>query len=71
MAYEIDFLPVGEGERSGDAIALRIGDLSARDKQLVLVIDGGTKESGEELVKHIKQYYQTDHVDLVSGGLQS
>ncbi|MFQ5798765.1 MAG: ComEC/Rec2 family competence protein [Bacteroidota bacterium] len=65
MAYEIDFLPVGEGERSGDAIALRVGDFSARDKQLVLVIDGGTKESGEQLVKHIKRYYQTDDVDLV------
>jgi len=23
MAYEIDFLPVGDGERGGDAIALR------------------------------------------------
>jgi hypothetical protein len=27
IGYEIDFLPVGEGEKSGDAIALRWGNL--------------------------------------------
>lgn len=66
MGYEIDFLPVGEGERSGEAIALRYGNLSgARNEQNVIVIDGGTRDSGEQLVNHIEEYYKTDSVDVV------
>lgn len=64
MAFEIDFLPVGDGERSGDAIAMRFGNLQQRE-QTVVVIDGGTKESGEALVKHITTYYKTETVDAV------
>ena len=42
--YEIDFRAVGEGERSGDAIVVRFGNLAGnRDQQFVMVIDGGTK----------------------------
>src|SRR5580693_2236869 len=63
--FEIDFLPVGEG-RSGDAIALRFGNLTGERKdQVVVVIDGGFKESGEKLVEHIKSYFNTDYVDTV------
>lgn len=62
MAYEIDFLAVGDGERSGDAIALRFGNLQ-QGEQTVVVIDGGTKESGAALVNHIKTYYKTETVD--------
>ena len=66
MGYEIDFLPVGEGEKSGDAIAIRFGNLHGkREEQKVIVVDGGFKESGEELVEHIKKHYNTDTVDLV------
>ncbi len=67
MGFEVDFLPVGNGEKSGDAIAMRFGDLMSGDpaKQFVLVIDGGTLESGEELVKHIERYYHTEYVNLV------
>lgn len=66
MGFEIDFIPVGEGEESGDAITLRFGNLFGdRNEQTVVVIDGGFKETGEKLVKHIQRYYQTDHVDLV------
>ena len=66
MGYEIDFLPVGEGEKSGDAIALRFGNLHGnRDEQTVVVIDGGFKGTGEKLVEHIRHYYGTDDVDLV------
>ena len=66
MGYEVDYLPVGDGERSGDAIALRFGNLSGqREEQFVIVIDGGFLKSGEELVDHIKKYYNTDEVDLV------
>lgn len=67
IGYEIDFHPVGNGERSGDAITVRFGDLLSGDptKQYVMVIDGGFVETGEALVNHIKQYYNTTYVDLV------
>ncbi len=56
MGYEIDFMPVGEGEKSGDAIALRFGNLNGnRSEYKVVVVDAGFKESGgNELVAHIK-----------------
>ncbi len=62
MGYEIDFLPVGNGQKSGDAIAARWG---TEGNYKVIVIDGGTKESGQSLVNHIKKYYQTENVDYV------
>lgn len=66
MGYEVDFLAVGEGSKSGDAIALRYGNLYGdRSEQTVVVIDGGFSDSGTQLVEHIKKYYETDHVDLV------
>ena len=66
MAYEIDFLPVGEGAKSGDAIAMRFGSFGANPpQQTVVVIDGGTKESGAALVEHIKMYYHTTTVNAV------
>jgi beta-lactamase superfamily II metal-dependent hydrolase len=66
MAYEIDYIPVGNGEKAGDAIALRFGNLNGpRSEQRVVVIDGGFQESGEKLVQHIKNFYHTDFVDLV------
>jgi len=64
--YEIDFLAVGDGEKSGDAIALRFGNLLVDPPQQTLcVIDGGFQDSGKALVSHIKKYYKTDHVDAV------
>jgi beta-lactamase superfamily II metal-dependent hydrolase len=66
MGFEIDFLAVGGGEKSGDAIALRWGNLSgSRAEQRILVIDGGTLEAGQNLVDHVKTYYKTDSVDAV------
>lgn len=66
MGYEVDFLPVGDGERSGDAICLRFGNLHGdRNEQFVMVIDGGTQTSGEALVNHIQTHYGTNRVDLV------
>jgi beta-lactamase superfamily II metal-dependent hydrolase len=65
MGYEIHFLPVGEGERSGDAIVLRFGNLGGpREQQTVVVIDAGFRESGERVVKHITGWYDTDRVDV-------
>jgi beta-lactamase superfamily II metal-dependent hydrolase len=67
FAIEVDFLPVGEGSRSADAIALRYGDLASgdRSKQQVIIVDGGTKESGKALLEHLKEHYHTNVVDLV------
>lgn len=66
MGYEVDMLAVGNGECSGDAICLRFGDLfGERQNQFVMVIDGGTQESGAMLVDRIKTSYHTELVDLV------
>ena len=66
MSYEIDFLSVGEESQSGDAIALRYGNLDGpRNEQRVIVIDGGFSDDGTALVEHIKRYYKTDAVDIV------
>lgn len=62
MPFEIDFLPVGSGERSGDAIALRYG---TPGNYTVMIYDGGTKESGQALVDHVRTHYQTEFVDHV------
>lgn len=63
MFFELDFLPVDSGERSGDAICMRYGE--REEEQIVIVIDGGTVETGENLVEHIKNFYNTDVVDHV------
>lgn len=66
MAYEIDYIPVGEGEKSGDCIAMRFWDsIIGVSSQKIIVIDGGFKDSGETLVEHIKKYYGSDFIDLV------
>ena len=65
MGYEIDFLAVGEESQSGDAIALRWGDLRNND-HFIAVIDGGFKDSGEKLAALIKQHYGDPRaIDLV------
>ncbi len=51
MNCEIEFLPVGTGSKPGDAIVVRYGDVNNWD---LLVIDGGTLDSGKELVGHLK-----------------
>ncbi|MBS1586495.1 MAG: MBL fold metallo-hydrolase [Bacteroidetes bacterium] len=66
-ALEIDFLPVGENSKSGDAIAFRFGNYenSQWKNQTVFIIDGGNKASGEALITHVNQVYKTDKVDRV------
>ena len=54
MGYEIDFLPVGDGERSGDAIAIRYG---TPGRYLIHVVDGGDLAAGQRIVKHIRTHY--------------
>ncbi|HWB27617.1 MAG TPA: MBL fold metallo-hydrolase [Chitinophagaceae bacterium] len=66
-ALEMDFLPVGENSKSGDAIALRFGTYESAEwkDQTVFVIDGGNATSGDALVKHVTEVYKTDTVDRV------
>ncbi|EFP0980655.1 ComEC/Rec2 family competence protein [Campylobacter jejuni] len=61
FGYEIEFIPVGSG-RSGDAILVRYG---VQGNYKIMIVDGGTKESGENLVDHVKKYYKTNYVDYV------
>lgn len=67
MGYEIDFLAVGESKKSGDEIAIRIGDLYSanRDDHFVAIIDGGFSKTGSLVVDHVRNVYGTDRVDLV------
>jgi hypothetical protein len=46
VSYEVDFLAVGEGERSGDAIALRYG---IDGDYTIHVVDGGDEAAGRAL----------------------
>lgn len=62
--FEIDFMAVGDGARSGDAIAMRF--TRPDNGQLAhVIIDAGFKSSGEALVSHFVSLYGVEHVDLV------
>lgn len=66
MGFQIDYLPVGDGSKGGDAITLRFGNLKGGQyEQIVMVIDGGTKDSGKQIVEHIRNHYGTESVDAV------
>lgn len=54
MLCEIEFLAVGEASRAGDCAVIRYGD--ATNYELMLV-DGGTADTGEALVKHLKKHF--------------
>jgi beta-lactamase superfamily II metal-dependent hydrolase len=58
---EVDFLGV-ETAKSGDAIAIRY---SIGAHTWVHVVDGGYLDTGEQLVKHLAQFYSTAYVDNV------
>ena len=63
MVVEIDFLAVGEEGRSGDAIAVRYQN--TRGDYEVIIMDGGTKASGERLVDFVRGTYKTNRADYV------
>ncbi len=66
MGYEVDFLGTCSESKSGDAIAIRFGNLhGSRDEQTVVVIDGGFTDDGTQLVEHIRTHFGTGRVDLV------
>jgi beta-lactamase superfamily II metal-dependent hydrolase len=59
MKCEIEFLAVGEGEKAGDAIIVRYGEVN--DYRLML-IDGGHAETGDKIVTHLKTHFGTNVV---------
>lgn len=63
VAHEIEFLPVGNGERSGDAIVGRF--FSDDGSWRTVAIDGGTRESGEAIVDHVRTHYRTNFINDV------
>lgn len=58
---EVDFLGV-ETAKSGDAIAVRY---SFNGITKVHVVDGGYLETGDQIVEHLRTFYDTTHVDHV------
>jgi len=56
---EIEFLPVGDASRPGDAIVVRYGAISAYE---LMIVDGGSLDAGKELVAHIRQHFGSNAV---------
>lgn len=54
MNCEIEFLPVGDGCKPGDAIVVRYGDVNGYE---LIVIDGGNLDSGKALVSHVQNTF--------------
>lgn len=68
FGFEIDFLPVGDSTRNGDAICIRWGYNLSDDenrKQFVMVVDGGFADSGENVIAHIEKYYKANQIDVL------
>ena len=54
MNCEVEFLPVGDGSKAGDAIVVRYGDANTWE---LMVIDGGNLESGKAVVTHVQSNF--------------
>lgn len=65
MSFDVDVRAVGEESKSGDAIALRFGDLTSSRTQNVVVIDGGFASSAADLVNFLDEFYDTGDIDLM------
>lgn len=65
MHFEVEFLPVGDASRAGDAIVIRY---EGRYGFRIMVVDGGTDDSGAAIVAHIRAFYGVDSIvsDIVS-----
>jgi beta-lactamase superfamily II metal-dependent hydrolase len=61
--YEIEFLAVGEGKRSGDAILLRFTRADTGGIATV-IIDAGFQSTGDKVVQHVDRYYANRQIDL-------
>jgi beta-lactamase superfamily II metal-dependent hydrolase len=54
MDCEVEFLPVGDASKAGDAIVVRYGNANAYE---LMVIDGGNIDSGKAVVKHLREQF--------------
>lgn len=61
--YLIRFFQVGTGSKGGDAILIRLFD--ENDKEHLVLIDGGYKDTGDRIIKYIKSDCSTLHIDAV------
>jgi glyoxylase-like metal-dependent hydrolase (beta-lactamase superfamily II) len=59
MNCEIEFLPVGDASRAGDAIVVRYGDASSYE---LMIVDGGNMDSGKALVEHVRKHFSINAV---------
>ena len=59
MNCEIEFLPVGDASKAGNAIVVRYGPVSSYE---LMIIDGGNLDSGELLVDHVHSEFGRDAV---------
>jgi beta-lactamase superfamily II metal-dependent hydrolase len=59
MNCEIEFLPVGDGSKPGDAIVVRYGSAASYE---LMVVDGGNLDSGKLLVEHVRKHFGKDKV---------
>lgn len=59
MDHEIEFRAVGDSSKAGDAIVIRY---VLENTYHVIVVDGGTDESGKAMAEHIKAEYGPDTV---------
>ena len=63
---KLTFSLLGRVKRAATPSPFGVATLLVRhSEQFVMVIDGGTQESGGALVEHIKDCYGTNEVDLV------
>src|SRR4051812_46534272 len=61
--YEFDFLPVGDGDRSGDAIALRFTHPET-GQWVTGIVDAGFDDDGDAIVEHVREHYGTRSLDF-------
>jgi beta-lactamase superfamily II metal-dependent hydrolase len=59
MDCEIEFLPVGDASKAGDAILVRYGSITAYE---LMIVDGGNLDSGKLVVEHVRQHFGNDAV---------
>lgn len=59
MHYEVEFHPVGDATRAGDAISIRYFEGGAHK---IIIVDGGTDDAGDRLVEHVQRHYGSDAI---------
>ena len=61
---ELDFLWVGEGAKTGDAMIARF-TYPGGTRPAIVVVDGGYTEVGARIVEHIRERFGVSYVDVV------